>query len=386
MVDSIDTIRIGASSPVPLYDMSDRERADLVSLFGRRLPRNQTGSFRIRTRDSKIYKEAERVALLVPKYQEIFKDALPKRKDSETAPPTLFDKSATYSAVAIDIVSATRNTLNASSAAATAEVAGKMAKGVGVLAIVGGAMGVYSGGALVKIGAKRTYTAIKRGDVEGAALGVGFGLMGASYGTVSGAMVVSSAATFAKAGAVAASSTLVLAGAGFAMYGVIGVYSAYELGVTLKFKSKLNDRLKLEYGSHKALRWMRDQVRGGNEAELQKKWDVFARRTSPAACRLVRETVTPELLRKVRLGDKEALKKADFIIKEVAKATNKQIIKNCVLLAIVVIGILAFVGMMVLAGPAVPALFALGALLWLYIDSPEIQEALSNRFCGKSEI
>jgi len=203
-------------------------------------------------------------------------------------------------------------------------------------------------------------------------------------------MVVSGASAFAGASAAAAASGLAITGAGLAMYGLIGLSSGYGLAAASSFRSDLSGILQDGKNPRRlsaALLWLASQVREGKtDAEFQTKWDRFAFRTSEAAGRLVREQVTPELLKRIDAGDLQAIEQGKQIAQEVKRANAKQLLKQAILIAIAAIGIAAFVCGLVLSGPFSPILFAVGALLWIAIDSSKAQEKLGDRLFGKSEI
>ncbi len=327
---------------------------------------------------------------------EIFRQAHRERVRSEMAPRTLYSKLSEANGVTIDVLSAVRNgaaagTLAVDTSVKASAVAAKVLSGVSALAIVGGALGVATGLSIIRNAGLKLANAFQNGDWEGGFDNFTFGLVGLSYGTVSGSMVVSNAAAFAGAAATATAASLSITVAGFALYGLLGIWSGYGLAINHSFRSQLEERLQGEGDAahlHATLSWLGSLVGGTwSKAQLNKKWDQFASRTSEAACRLVRERVTLQFLKRLEANDPAAIQEAKFIVAEVKKANGKQLVKNYLLMAIALLGIAAFIcGILLSASPIAPLLFALGAILWLGFDSSKVHEKLGDLICGKSEI
>jgi hypothetical protein len=320
---------------------------------------------------------------------EIFREAHRERVRREMEPRTFYSHLSEANCVAIDVLSTIRNTAAAGTlASGKSAAAAKVLSGVSGLAIAGGALGVAAGLNIMKSAGVKFANSLKNEDWEGVCDNFTFGLVGAAYGTVSGSMVVSNAAALAGAAATAAAASMSITAAGFAMYGLLGIWSGYGLAINHTFRSQLKDRLKGGQDLHATLSWLGSLVRGTwSKGALEKKWDQFASRTSEAACRLVREKVTGEFLKRLEAGDPEAIAEAKFIVKEVERENAKQLVKNYLLMTIALFGIAAFIcGILLAASPAAPLLFALGAVLWLGFDSSKAHEKLGDLFFGKSEI
>ncbi len=327
---------------------------------------------------------------------EIFRQAHRERVRSEMAPRTLLSKLSEANCVTIDVLSAVRNSAAAGATVAVngmqaSAAAAKVLSGVSALAIAGGALGVAAGLSIIKNAGLKLATTLQNGDWEGGFSHFSLGLVGVSYGTVSGSMVVSNAAALAGAAATAAAASLSITAAGFAMYGIIGIWSGYGLAINHAFRSQLEERLQGGDDAahlHAALSWLGSLIKGTwSKGLLQKKWDQFATRTSEAACRLVRERVTGEFLKRLEANDPAAIQEAKFIVREVKRANAKQLVKNYLLMAIALFGIAAFVcGLLLAASPLAPLLFALGAVLWIGFDSCKAHEKLGDLICGTSEI
>lgn len=270
--------------------------------------------------------------------------------------------------------------------------AARVAAVVGAGVIAGGALGVLAGGNIVRESLPKIAKDYERGNLEGGINHAGDAFIGASYTTVAAGMVVGQSATFANALATAAAGSMASIVGGYAMYGAIGISAGYGLAVNHLFRHEFNQILEQASDNRQklsdALVWLQRQVRGGEkETELHKKWDQFASRTSEACCRFVRESVTPALLERLEAGDRDAIQKAESIIEEVQRANGKQLSKHYLLLAISILGIAAFVcGTIFTAGPFAPLFWAIGALLWLGIDSRYLNEKWGNFWCGKSLI
>ena len=308
----------------------------------------------------------------------------------EIQPASRLGKAAEATGIAIDVLSVSRNSLNVACAVETggnlAQIGGTVAAGLG---IVGGGLGILIGGSMIYKEVANLRKDYQTRNYEGAFCHSLWGVAGAAYGVVSGGLVIANAATLAHAANVAAIGGHIFMPAGFVMYGVIAIRSGYGLAVDGLFRHDLNQAMKEGKSEAQSLQagltFLYDQVHGGKtEAELKKKWDRFAFRTSEAVCRYVREKVTPELIQKVDKGDPSAIKEAKFIIQEVKKENAKQMVKHIVCAVIAILGIISLVCAILFGGPIVPALFAIGAVLWLLVDSSYIHKKLGDLFCGKS--
>jgi|GEM_PF-1739563 len=304
----------------------------------------------------------------------------------EMAPRTCLSKAMEGNGVTVDLLSLGRN--STSGIATIAGSAGKVAGAVGGVAIAGGVMGVAGGLNAMRNAGIRLSKDYETGNWEGGAVNSLSLFSGAGYGTVSGSMVVANAATFAGAAGTAAAAGSAITVAGLAMYGLIGIAAGYGIGANLAFRSRI-DRFGAEDGKQLAqtVLWLAGQVRAEDPSKLEKKWNRFAYRSSESACRFVREKATPELIARLEQNEPSAIAEAKEIIREVKRENAKQLIKHTVMKLIALVGIAAFVcGIIYATGPFAPLLFALGAILWLLVDSSKVHEALGNLVCGASKI
>jgi hypothetical protein len=161
--------------------------------------------------------------------------------------------------------------------------------------------------------------------------------------------------------------------------------------------------------------WLKDQVRGADsDKELKKMWNQFSRRTSAECCEMVRETLTPDFLAQVEMAierkrldpnfadkvergdnqavkDEQAIKTANELVAKVKIANGRQLVKHAILLTIAVLGILAVIGSIKFTGPLAAALFVIGALLWLLVDSRMLHRVAAKTFypdlgCSKKDV
>ncbi len=288
----------------------------------------------------------------------------------------IWAKTAETCSVTIDVISIVRNSLASTNFPKVRAIAG--------LGLVGGALGIASGGFIVRDGVKGVKTAYDHGDREGGALALGVGAMGASYSVVGAGMVTNYSAPLFHATAAAGVGAAMITFAGFIMYGVVALLGLGGLAIHGSFRSELADILsRAKEGEreklYKALTWIQEKTTGPEpEGKWEKKWDQFSRRTSGEVSNMVRTLVTPDLLKKIEEGDSQSIALAHAIVNEVSKESFKKLVKSALLLIIAIVGILAFVGGIVLAGPYSSILFVIGAMLWLFVDSKWLHEQSSH--------
>lgn len=349
----------------------------------------------------------DRNSLFSERFEKVFQQAHRDRVLMEMAPRTFYAKAIEGLNVTIDGLSLVRNTTNAGAMLKDAGAAilidsgeifvdpiavSKVASFIGGMAIAGGSLMIVNGLNSVRNGIIKLSKDYQNGNWEGAIDHASLGLLsGTSCATLGSAMVITHAAKFAGAAGTAAVSGLVATTAGFVLNGFFAIWAGYGLSIDCAFRSELNKHLQDGPDGdrlHSAMLWLSSQVRGGStKAQLEKKWDQFVFRTSEACCRLVREKITPELLKGLEANDPAALKEANFILQEVNRASAKKVLRHTIFMAIALIGITAFLcGILFVAGPFAPLLFATGAILWILVDSTKVFETLGNRMFGKSEI
>jgi hypothetical protein len=349
----------------------------------------------------------DRNFLFSERFEKVFQQAHRDRVLIEMAPTTLYAKAIDGLNVTIDGLSLLRNTTNAGAMLKDAGSAMlldsgeifvdpcavcKVASFIGGMAIAGGSLMIANGLNSVRNGIIKLSKDYQNGNWEGAIDHASLGLLsGTSCTTLGSAMVITHAAKFAGALGTAAVSGLVATTAGFVLNGFFAFWAGYGLSIDYAFRSELTKHLQDGPDAPRllsAMLWLSSQVRGGStKAQLEKKWDQFVFRTSEACCPLVREKITPELLKGLEANDPAALKEANFILQEVTRASAKKVLRHTMFMAVALIGIIAFLcGILFATGPFAPLLFATGAILWFLLDSSKAFDTLGNRIFGKSEI
>jgi hypothetical protein len=312
-------------------------------------------------------------------------------------------------AVGCDGVTVLRNSAGALAvrAGTSPATAAKLAAVVTGLGISGGFLIAGCAGFMIRNGIRSIGSAYQRGDVWEGACSVGNVVLGTNLFLVGSAMTSLKIASLVNpTGSVAVHATTLFLGAGFAFYAIMGVAGAVGAAINGRFRSTFNGIVGRQEGSEteklcEALKWLREQVsisefegmeisakakRDEKDPEavlqrtLENKWKAFACRTSEKVAALISERVTPEMLKKLEEGDAGALQDARQIISEVSRENFNRIVANVMWIAIAVLGILGMVAMVVSSGPLSWALFALGGVCWLMLDSTFLNGQL-NRIC-----
>ncbi|MBX7065714.1 MAG: hypothetical protein K1X28_00645 [Parachlamydiales bacterium] len=247
--------------------------------------------------------------------------------------------------------------------------------------VVGGVLGLPVGFSIMRDTAIRSKAAYDCGDTAGAVHQTVWGLGGAGYTGLSGLLAADGIASLQGA---AISSSLIpgIATSGFLMAAGILGYSGYGLKETFQFKNGLKDAQD-KGGERAAVDFLNRQISltygeiaGKDDDELakalQKKWNALERRVGADCACKIREEL-PGLLREF---DPE---KAKGLILEVEKSNFKQRVKHITLFVIGLITIAAFLGILLTAGPLSPLLFAIGAVLWLAVDSSSLHNYIGEK-------
>lgn len=293
-----------------------------------------------------------------------------------------------YFSVAADSLSAVRNPLSAISnifsnvVKTCSQAANNMMKVVNAGVLAGGVLGVIIGPALVFEAARDFKKAWDRNDLkEGVSQAEKAGV-GASYGVIGSGMVVGQSAAYASlpaTGAVAAAGTTMFTVGAFAMYAFVLISAIRKIGMNIAFRKELDKQDDVSA----RVAWLNSQV-GSNEegasAEEKNKWHAFVAIVGEKCAKFVKENSS-----KADLTDGQKA----HIVKEVLRASNKQFLMQGIRVAIAILGFAAVILGILLTGPFAPIvvaiLFALGAILWLIMDSSVVNEKVGNLAFGKGE-
>jgi len=307
----------------------------------------------------------------------------------------------------IDANSFARNTTAAGvqfSSSAAADVFGTIVAGSQA---AGGVMAVASGSILAYRSAKKVHNAYRHGDTEG---GVHNSLQmttGAAYSTVGAGMITAGVGTLKGTAAAVATGTTVFLTGGFVMNTALAIYAGIGWHITGEFREKLTEILQ-ETNEPKryrdALAWIQDQVtvspfeaeeirakaKDAEEANKKiakladEKWDKFERRTNAKCGQMVRQNLIDfdAISKGIEVGHATSLDKAKEIVYEVEKANYKERVKYRLMMLIAIISLL---GCALAIGfpPAAPFVFAIGALVWLTIDSPDLTDWIGEKQWNK---
>lgn len=309
-------------------------------------------------------------------------------------------------AVMVDVNSMQRNGLGIVASHQSSELSLLTQLAAKILSVIGGILLIINGLFICKGAFEEGKTAYQHGNIEAGVEAVGLGVAGASNAGLGGILV----------GSCYSLALLPLLVLGIIMYAAVAIVGLFGITITGAFRWTLNQKLEAKEQSESArlcetLKWIRAQVAlsdeekkqifdaGGGLAEiektLQKKWDQFAFRTNEATCSRVRREVTLELI--ARLEREENVTEADVelarsIVHEVSKANFEKVVQYVLLAIIAIVGFVCFWALMaVTTGPLGPALFFVAAILWLGIDSKDVQRlinrilwGLRNSICSES--
>lgn len=314
-------------------------------------------------------------------YYGVFTDEHWKRKRSE-AENVFFPAERESASLIVDSNSLVRNSIN--TAKSLSSVSSAVNSFVCGSAFIGGALGVPIGLSIVRDGYLKGKSAYQYGDSEGAFYSGALALCGAGYAGVSSLLATEGVMGLART-SVPVAFTPAIGGLGIAMSGAILGYSAYGLKETVQFKKGL-ERAKEGGGERAAIEFINRQVclthgeiLGKSDQEiaksLQKKWNGLERRVGADCAKMIRETA-PDLMKNFDL------EKAKSLITQVEKANFKERVKHVMLLVVGFISALAFAGLLLTTGPFTPLLFAVGALLWIGIDSISLHEWIGEKCWG----
>ncbi len=291
-----------------------------------------------------------------------------------------------YFSVAADSLSVGRNSLNAISnifdvAKTCLHAAKNTMKVVSAGVLAGGVLGVIIGPALVFEAVRDSRKAWERNDLkEGISQAEKAGV-GASYSVVGGGMIVGQSAAYASlpaTGAVAAAGTTMFTVGAFAMYAIVLISAIRKIGMNIAFRKELD----AQDGASAQVAWLSQQV-GSNEsgasAEDQNKWNAFVAIVGEKCASFVKDSANKKLTESQNA----------HIVKEVRRASNKHFFMQGIRVAIAILGFAAVILGILLTGPFAPIvvaiLFALGAMLWLVMDSSVVNERVGNLAFGKGE-
>lgn len=245
--------------------------------------------------------------------------------------------------------SAIRNTATSIRSVAVIPIVAAMANGSAVL---GGALGVPIGLAIVRDSYLKGKEAYQCNDKEGMALSALGVTIGSSFTAVSG--LLGAEGIMGLAGAtVPYAFAPAMGGLGIGMYVAIGAQGVYGLVQTRSFAQKLKEQ-------KNKFRWLKEQYKKDKNA--------FAFRTSPACAEKMSQFSKYPTVQQTR-----------ELIEEVEKANFKQQVKYAFFILVTLLGIAAFVAFLITTGPIAPALFAIGALGWLCIDSSRLHNFIGEK-------
>lgn len=290
-----------------------------------------------------------------------------------------------YFSVAADSLSIGRNSLNAISnifdvAKTCLNAAKNTMKVVSAGVLAGGVLGVIIGPALVFEAVRDSRKAWERNDLkEGISQAEKAGV-GASYSVVGAGMVVGQSAAYASlpaTGAVAAAGTTMFTVGAFAMYAIVLISAIRKIGMNIAFRKELDAPTDVSA----QVAWLSEQVgnKDSQSIEEQNKWHAFVAIVGEKCASFVKDNANKDLTESQNA----------HIVKEVRRASNKHFFMQGIRVAIAILGFAAVILGILLTGPFAPIvvaiLFALGAMLWIVMDSSVVNEQVGNFAFGKGE-
>jgi hypothetical protein len=275
----------------------------------------------------------------------------------------------------VDVNSAARNSVSvAMTRAALPAIATTFAA---ASAAAGGVLGVPVGLSLTADGYKRFRASYRAEDWEGAMASTAWGLIGATYAGLSGLLATDGIMTLANKSVPQALSPA-FGYLGTALYSILTGYGAYGAWQTTSFRQELKEQM----ANGTAAEWLKGQITlTGEENDLsfeekekllQKKWNRFEFRAGSGAGKLLRE----------QIEDLDDPAKCEELFLKVEEGSFKESVKYWFFFILGLLGLVASVTVFTLAPTSLisPLFFAIGAVLWLGVDSPSLHVYLGDKF------
>lgn len=247
-----------------------------------------------------------------------------------------------------------------------------------ILPILGGVRSVFwlfIGLRLIKKSLEQLVRAHSHKDGEGGALaslnavsGAGLTVLGLdmAIGTLSLPIAVTATAALALAATIG----------GYVMYVATLLYSIHGLVTNGIFQYRLNQLSHSENALQESFAWLKDQVMNEEDTDsMQGKWDRLERRIGPQCSQMLQQM----LMEDPTLAHlEEHSVAAEKLLAEIKLANRRQLVTHTIFFVIGVLGIAA----MAVGGPAVAAaLFVIGAILWILVDSSAANKWITHKIC-----
>ena len=226
-------------------------------------------------------------------------------------------------------------------------------------------------------------------SLSGLNMGTGLGLVGMGIATfleITGKVVAKFGGSSGLNVGAAGTASL---WAGFITFGCLAVASFYETAMNLVFAKKVQ-HISDDGKVVEIMKRMASEVKGGDAAALEKKWNRFARRTDQVVCEKARMLLDEAFLReleselqtRVLPADQIAMRMARQFLMDAKIANGRKLIVSSIFLIISILGLGTSIVGMYVSSPWIPALFwALGAIFWFFVDSSKLQGWIGDKFC-----
>lgn len=275
----------------------------------------------------------------------------------------------------VDVNSAARNGVSAAmTRIALPAVAGTL---VAASAAAGGVLGIPIGLSHAADGFKKLKASYSVGDWEGVAAGTAWSLVGSTYAGLSSLLATDGIMTLANQ-SVPQALTPAFGYLGIAFYSVLLGYGAYGVLQTTSFRKELKEQIANGTAAH----WLKSQLTLAGEENnlpeeekeklLQKKWNEFEFRAGKSSGKLLRE----------KIQDLDDPTKVEELFLKVEEGSFKESVKHWLFVLLALLGIVASVAVFTLAPTSLisPLFFAVGAVVWIGVDSPRLHIYLGDKF------
>jgi len=287
---------------------------------------------------------------------------------------TISSNSSYSSGPLSDIISIGRNVASGVKDVTTS-IAGSTA--IAGSAIAGGVLGLGISLGIVKRSVVDGKVAWKCGDSEGIAMQALNLHSGLAYAGVSGLMTTSGVMGVQSITVPAAIGSA-FTGLGFAMYGAMLIQGSYGMGAACKFSKEMNSHTE----NKEILKWIESKLTLSEEEKslpedvkaklLKKKESIFAFRTSKDCAAMVAKNLSMAI-------DKPDSTEASELILSVKKANYQTKVKHVIHILIAILGLATCVAGMLCPPMIACILFAVGAGLWLTVDSSVIHTKIVEK-------
>lgn len=161
---------------------------------------------------------------------------------------------------------------------------------------------------------------------------------------------------------------------GYVMYVTTLIYSLHGLVTNGIFQYRLHQLSQSENALQESFIWLKDQIIDEDKNAIERNLDRLERRIGPKCCQMLREMLAQDPELSELQNNSEAATK---LLAEMRVANRKQMVTHAILFIISILGIAAMTACPVAAA----ALFAIGAVLWLFFDLSAANKWITHKLC-----